>query len=194
MLKGIFRSVLFASNLCFIVLLPLLASAAGTNVPGISFDAQHGKLTTNITNQPLSEVMQQISAQSGIKSTVMPAADRSISLQLTDIPLEAALKQLLRDTNYVFMYQKRDKKYVVSGVRVLATGEEGVLPAPVATASLAGNDTGKKDKENSPEHLRQQKIESIKLNKLRRDRKLPPVFLSKTTGKAAPRRERRAAP
>ena len=186
MFKGLLHFVsLMATGL---LLLPAYSSAA--EAPLISFDASRGTLSTNINNHPLSDVMQQIAAQSGIKSTVMPAAERSISLQLTDVALEKALKQLLRGTNYAFTYQKHDGKYVVSGVRVLNSGEAGELPLSIATAPLAGEGLSKKDKESSPEHLRQQKIEAIKLNKLRRERKLPPIFISKN--KRPPRRERSA--
>lgn len=180
MLKGFLHCIELALTLCFSLLFSQLASAAGSVVPGVSFNIQDGMLSTHIDNQPLSEILAQLSVQTGIKTEVMPAADRNITLQLSDVPLKHALEQLLRGTNYLFLYQKQDQGYAVSGVRVLASGEAGlVLPLSAKDIPPVAGSAMIKDKESDPEYLRQQKIEAILVQKMRRERGLSPLIITR---------------
>lgn len=104
-------------------------SAAGT-VTQLSLEAD--LLTLEADDAPLADVLRRLADQDGVKVIGRPSADVRISARLERVPLDEALKRLLRDVPYIASYEARPNSRVLVEIRFLGAG------ADAATATGGG--------------------------------------------------------
>lgn len=86
---------------------PVRASLEGGEI----VTARHGRLLVSAHNRPLEWVLNEISRQSGV--TIMRAAgaaNRTLTIQLEEMPLDLGLRQILKDHDIFFFYGVEDSK------------------------------------------------------------------------------------
>lgn len=96
------RSRLIVTTMCFLSMLYLSAYAKSTGTIKIQDD----RASLNIKNAPLNDVLRNIAEQAGILIVFTGDVHRQVSLNLSDISVEDALKRLLSGSNFSFIYQK----------------------------------------------------------------------------------------
>jgi hypothetical protein len=95
-----------ASLLVILLLVPVVPPWAGAPPPGdlpvqrraphLQVTVHHGRLSVNLWEADLGEVLAQIQQQAGISIRVSPSPERTVSAQFTDVVLDQGLRRLLR--------------------------------------------------------------------------------------------------
>ncbi|MHC4639491.1 MAG: hypothetical protein ACYTBV_18645 [Planctomycetota bacterium] len=94
------------------------------NIPGlnVSYDTKNDRLTVDAKSVPLTQILAQISEQSGVEILVDPSVEKDINIYLPAQPLEKALKQLARDLNYAMHYDKAESRLVA--MKIVPQGKQ----------------------------------------------------------------------
>jgi len=156
-MTGLIRRILVVS----LIIIPI-PSYATAKKPVISYDKSTDTITANIDDASFTQVMSRIAVLSGIEIRMDPTAEHDISISLTEMPLEKALRQIAGNASYVFIYDdpkpERDKdqatsrKPVLVGMQILPKGESSSnmmrpLLAPIGEAFIR-----EKNRYAAPEH------------------------------------------
>ena len=93
-----------------------------------SIDFNNGKLSVSCKGMPLSQVIREVSRQSGIEIQFIGEHPSStVNIHLTDTLLEKSLRLLLREENTVFIYADKEKDGIygrqLTKVFILPEGE-----------------------------------------------------------------------
>lgn len=79
---------------------PQSVVAEAASESALRYDARRHRLSVSVANQPLVDVFEQISAETGVDLVVHGADHGAITAKFEDLPLESAIKQLLAGRNY----------------------------------------------------------------------------------------------
>lgn len=121
--------------LLFILSFSPLPVAGDKSLPlRVDYDSKSNQLVVIANDVMLKRVLANIALKTGMEILMDPDANRSISANLKDKPLEKSLKVLLRGTSYVFIYKKDrlgapgngktvSRQPALMAVRVLLSGE-----------------------------------------------------------------------
>jgi hypothetical protein len=125
-------------------LLGILASLVLGSLPGRTADAvgpaaintppwialQDGKLTVHTRKAPLRQVMEEISRLSGVQVRWMEpnAGEQEVSVKLTDFPVSAVLRRVLRETNFILFYTGTGEGATLTHIWIASKGEGGEQP------------------------------------------------------------------
>lgn len=91
---------------------------------------QDDGLTVRVTDVPLSEVLEELSRQSGAEIRGEPREARTVSFDFEKVPLAQALARLLPEQNFALVYGKNGR---LERIRLIGgTGEATVFTAAVA--------------------------------------------------------------
>jgi type II secretory pathway component GspD/PulD (secretin) len=95
------------------------------NIPGlnVSYDTKNDRLTVDAKKVPLTQILAQISEQSGVEILVDPSVEKDISIYLPAQPLKKALKQIARGLNYAMYYNDEDSRLVA--MKIVPKGKQG---------------------------------------------------------------------
>jgi len=89
----------------------------------ISYNKSNDRLTVDIENISLKLLLGKISIQTGMEVLFDDAAEEKLSIEIGPVPLEQGLKNILRNRNFIFRYQKDEKEnQFLVGVLVLPEG------------------------------------------------------------------------
>ncbi|MEW6324374.1 MAG: hypothetical protein AB1515_03200, partial [Nitrospirota bacterium] len=123
------------------------AAAAPSSGSTITYDANDHTLTVHVTAMPLQQVLDAISAQSGIRFQLPAPATALASQRVTRsferMGIERAIKQLLGPSNTAMIYETETKEHggeriVLREVKVLEMGAAAVsTPASVPSETAA---------------------------------------------------------
>src|SRR5262245_46106020 len=103
---------------------------------GLYVIVQEGRLSVDLQEADLGEVLAQVGRQAGIRISSGPSAGKRVSARFAGIKLEEGLRRMLRlaSLNHIFLYAPGPAgKVAVSEVRVLGEGKD-TSPRP-ATAT-----------------------------------------------------------
>ena len=138
--------LLYPMILISILLLINPLAYASPPTPTISYDKNNDTLSVNANNSSLKEILAHIASRSGIEIQMDDKAEHLITTTLDNVPLEKALSQLARQTNYAFVYSDTNSsennrssgKPMLIGMYILPKGEfsaDMLRPAPLLSAS-----------------------------------------------------------
>jgi hypothetical protein len=100
------------TTLCFLAIFSLTCWAA--QAASLRIDIQGAAIDLAADDVPLIDILDTISRKSGlIVKSADPPLER-VSYQLSAIPLENLIKQLLSNRNYVMVYKERDERWVLA--------------------------------------------------------------------------------
>ena len=69
-------------------------------------DVREGRVTATVVESPLPTLLQAIARQGGIQIFLHAPLDEMVTVTFRDVPLEEALRRILRTTNAVFVYSE----------------------------------------------------------------------------------------
>jgi hypothetical protein len=106
--------------------------------PGLyAYDAQADRISFHVSGEPLAQVLAELSAQLGFEVRNLTSAplSRPVSLQVERLPLEDALRELLRGFSRTFVYASSSEEGAVAPrlrtvIVLAATPPAADLPAP----------------------------------------------------------------
>ncbi|MFO7592422.1 MAG: hypothetical protein R6X15_00065 [Pseudomonadota bacterium] len=102
---------------------PAFAADAPT-APAISYDRAADTLSLDVEQVSLKTLLATIASQSQLEVLFDDRADRKVTMQLEKRSLQAGLENLLRESSYLFRYDKDEEgNTFLLGVRVLPKGE-----------------------------------------------------------------------
>jgi len=105
---------------------------------------QEGRLSVDLQEADMKEVLAQIGRQAGIRISSGPSSGKRVSARFSGVELEEGLRRLLRavSLSHIFMYASRPAGSVtISEVRVLGEGKEATPPpATLAEPGLHTNE------------------------------------------------------
>lgn len=171
-------------------LVAAMAGHADQSVP-VRFDADSHTLSIAPAKAMLSEVLREISRQSGVEIRLDPAEDRQIDVALKNQPLDDALRSLARQNrlNFVMghMRESNGQQRLVS-FAVLREGE-------MSAADIPPLDTSPAKKQPGMGELRKQKLEAAAATKKeeRKEKKERKVVDEERKKKRQAAREQREA-
>jgi len=116
------------------VLVHLLA-AAGPSYAAAEADVRDSikirgdLLTTSVAGAPLQSVLEAIARESGVKILIFAPTEERITVEFREVPLDVALRRLVREKNYVFIYS-RSRPRADAGARSQRLKEVHVYPGP----------------------------------------------------------------
>ena len=100
---------------------------------GLYVAVQEGRLSVDLQEADMAEVLAQIGRQAGIRVSSGPSSGKKVSARFSGVELEEGLRRLLRSVSlsHIFMYASRPAGSVtISEVRVLGEGKEAPPPQP----------------------------------------------------------------
>ncbi|MGH8526267.1 MAG: HEAT repeat domain-containing protein, partial [Gammaproteobacteria bacterium] len=101
-------------------------------------------LTLRVRDMPLKHVLEEIAWRSGIVVSIQGALEEPVTKVFDDLPIDRALRRLLKDKNHVFLYTRRDAddvtRYRLAEIRIYA----GDL-SPAQSSALNGGRMGIKE-------------------------------------------------
>ena len=103
---------------------------------GLYVALQDGRLSVDLQEADMGEVLEQIGRQAGIRISGGPSSGKKVSARFSGVELEEGIRRLLRSVSlsHIFMYASIPAGSVkISEVRVLGEGKE-VAPPPATPA------------------------------------------------------------
>ncbi len=101
----------------------------------------NGLLTINITNEPLSNVLEQISSKTGITiSTEAIEPNHNVSVTVENASIEAVLAELLTAYDYFFLYKGKRKELQATWIYPSGIGETISLNFPEESKKINNDD------------------------------------------------------
>jgi hypothetical protein len=97
---------------------------------------QEGRLSVDVQEADIGEVLEQIGRQAGIRISSGPSSGRKVSARFSGVELEEGIRRLLRSVSlsHIFLYASRPAGSVkIAEVRILGEGKE-VTPHPATLA------------------------------------------------------------
>ncbi len=99
--------------------------------PPIIYDWQNDRLTVSLENVSLTQTLGYIANISGLEVLMDPKAEKQISADFKNLPMEKALQRLLGETSHIFLYDSqptetldlKSTSKIIVGVHILSTGE-----------------------------------------------------------------------
>jgi hypothetical protein len=111
----------------FMLLASHLAAASEERPVSLSYDPDQDHLSFQAHDVSLKALLTLIALKTGVDIGLDPLAERSVTMQVESLPLERALKNLLRGSNTAFRYssnKEADGSLSLLGVQVLAPGSK----------------------------------------------------------------------
>ena len=90
-------------SIVLLLLLPAMTAIAENDLPSVQW--ADGLLTVQATDSRLSSVLQEIERQTGITIRGVVDLPEKVSMEIFKLPLDAALRRLLAQRGYAFMYR-----------------------------------------------------------------------------------------
>src|SRR6266567_7679117 len=105
-------------------------------------EVREGRVTALIVESPLVTLLQAIARQGGIDIVLHASLEGTVSVTFRDVPLEEALRRILRTTNAVFIYSQRSAAHVGApparaGVPQARLSEVHIYPGSTSVAASA---------------------------------------------------------
>lgn len=120
-----------SSALQMLLCIVLLGGASGPSVAetgtgNVAYQAESDLLTIEANNLSLREVLARVAGHTGIRITLPPDLERSVTITISKPPAEV-VRQLLRGENYALTYEEHGRVQRLAAVSVLPKGEQGVV-------------------------------------------------------------------
>ncbi len=119
--------ILFTSIVLF------MSSQLWAESPHVSYDKSTDTISIVATDASYKAIMARIATLSGVEILMDPKAEHNITIEVSDLPLETALKQLSRQTSFVLIHdipetdvnesQEKSVQPVLVRMRILPEGE-----------------------------------------------------------------------
>jgi len=119
--------ILFTSVVLF------MSSQLWAESPHVSYDKSTDTISVMATDASYKAIMARIATLSGVEILMDPKAEHNITIEVNDLPLETALKQLSRQTSFVLIHdipetdvnesQEKSVQPVLVRMRILPEGE-----------------------------------------------------------------------
>ncbi|HHI94791.1 MAG TPA: hypothetical protein ENK04_15015 [Gammaproteobacteria bacterium] len=142
----------FRRLLCPILFTSIIFFVSGqlwAGTPRIFYDKSTDKISVAADDASYKEIMARIATLSGIEILMDPKAEHNVTIDISDLPLEAALKQLSRRTSFMLIHdtpevdkgktQEKPAQPILVRMRILPEGEfnAGTLYPVLAPAGEA---------------------------------------------------------
>jgi len=127
---------LFHRLLCQILFIGVMSFMSGqlwAGSPHVFYDKSSDKISIAANNASYKEIVARIATLSGIEILMDPKAEHNVTIDVSDLPLETALKQLSRRTSFVLIHdipkmddgksQENHAQPMLVRMRVLPEGE-----------------------------------------------------------------------
>jgi hypothetical protein len=117
------------SNFLKIVLIALIFVSVplhtwGAGMAHVDYDPSTGKLTVKAENAELADALALVSNKTGVWIQIAPSIEKSITIELTDTPLENALRRLAKGLNHAMFYESsQDGGHRIVGMSLLSGGD-----------------------------------------------------------------------
>lgn len=109
---------------------PCIDSAKAGIKPGMTY--KDGRLTLDADQTPLSQLLEIISKSAGVDIFVSKSFNPgNVSIQVTNEPLEDALKSMLRGYNYAAIYVKEGDDFRIAALKIYPEGQQGGEVVPL---------------------------------------------------------------
>jgi len=119
---------------------------AAPPTPVISYDKNNDTLSVNANNASFKDILAHIASRSGIEIQMDDKAEHLTTITLDNVPLEKALSELARQSNYAFVYSEPNSsddnspsgKPMLIGMYILPKGEfsaDMLRPVPLLPAT-----------------------------------------------------------
>jgi hypothetical protein len=109
------------------------ASPAGAIVkPGVKYAG--GNLTLEVKSASIGEVLETIARTAGVDIYVargMQTMGEKITVQIAGLPLEDAIRQILRGYNYAAIYTKEGDDFRIAALKIYPEGQQGGEVVPL---------------------------------------------------------------
>lgn len=118
-----------SSHFIKIVLIALIFASAPpyawcAGAAHVDYDPTTGKLTVKAENAELAEALALVSNKTGVWIKIPPSIAKSITIELTNMPLENALRRLAKGLNHVMFYESsQDGSHRLVGMNILLGGD-----------------------------------------------------------------------
>jgi len=116
------NKILSLSASCCLILFAASVSASNALV---EYVAKTNKLSVYAEKQPLQNVLTLVALKTGLEILFDASIDKNITTTINNMPLEKAVRQIVRKTNHVFYYKTnpKTKKQLLVGLKVFPAGK-----------------------------------------------------------------------
>lgn len=138
-----------------IVIIALIFASAplhawGAGAAHVDYDTATGKLTVKAENAELAEALALVSQKTGVWIRIAPSIEKSITIELTNTPLENALRRLAKGLNHAMFYESsQDGGHRIVGMSVLSGGDASGSGARSSGRRVTRTYTGNRGREDS---------------------------------------------
>ena len=113
--------------------------AAADLVSGVKYDKKSDTLTVHVQDMPLNEILQTVSAASGLKLSIQADLNRPVTMDFTAVSLDKAIHRLVQPNSSAMVYSKKeDGAVVLSSVKIFDKGGASSSPENLPTPRMTG--------------------------------------------------------
>ena len=125
-----------AKNLFILTLVLLVFLLPSLGHSQVAYDKKTGKLFVKAEGRPLTELLAEVSAKTGIEIYIAPAADKVVFLDIKALPVEDAVKEMIKPLNNMFVYQGNTSRIKAVKVYAASPSEATVRIGPAVASSV----------------------------------------------------------
>ncbi len=125
---------------------------------------QKGRLSISYTNIPIETVLREVALKSGVPIWLDPEVKGMVTMRLHGVPLEPAMRRLLRRQSHAFFYRDLPKGgYELSKIKVFKPGNRELAKYVVLGGGKAGADEKKAipDSEQAVSEMKNSKGQAV---------------------------------
>ena len=91
----------------------------------VEYTSKTNKLSVYAEKQPLQNVLTQVALKTGLEILFDHSIKKNVTTTINNMPLEKAVKQIVRKTNHIFYYKTnpKTKKQLLIGLKVFPAGK-----------------------------------------------------------------------
>jgi hypothetical protein len=124
-----------AKHLFILTLVLLVFLLPATGHSQVAYEKKTGKLFVKAEGLPLTQLLAEVSAKTGIEIYIAPAADRPVFLDIKALPVEDAVKEMIKPLNNMFVYQGNTSAIKAVKIYAASPSEATVRLAPLGASA-----------------------------------------------------------
>ena len=95
------RRAIWTALTAVVLCQPVSALGQTASAPALDISLEHGRLTMNVQDAPLSRVLQAIAAKGGFALDIAGQLDSKFSASFENVPIERALRRIVGRSSYI---------------------------------------------------------------------------------------------
>ncbi len=137
------RRAIWTALTAVVLCQPVSALGQTASAPALDISLEHGRLTMNVQDAPLSRVLQAIAAKGGFALDIAGQLDSKFSASFENVPIERALRRIVGRSSYIIELAPSTGAGAPRRIGKLSVYARGA-PARVETSSTPRSKRGKR--------------------------------------------------